>query len=150
MKKSKLPRFGLVILALLLFSYSGMAQRKLSGVVEDAKTNSPLEGATISVKNSKIKAVSKSGGNFEINIPKGKDALEISFVGYDMLTVTLTPGDENITVKLTQSESQLNDVVVVGYGSVKKKDLTGAVSSINSDHLNLGGTTTDLGQAIQG
>jgi TonB-linked SusC/RagA family outer membrane protein len=150
MKKSKLLRSGFVIFAFLLFSYSGIAQRKISGVVEDVKSGSPLEGATISVKNSRVNTISKAGGHFEITVPKGKDALEISFVGYDTRSFTLSSGEENVTVKLAQSASQLNDVVVIGYGSVKKKDLTGAVSSINSDHLNLGGTTTDLGQAIQG
>lgn len=150
MKKLRPLQFIIVFVALLLLSASGIAQRNITGVIEDAKTNSPLEGATVSVKNSKTNTTSKAGGKFQIAIPNGKASLVISFVGYETKTVPVTASDENLVVSLNQSANQLSDVVVVGYGSMKKKDLTGAVSSINSSHLNLGGTTTDLGQAIQG
>jgi TonB-dependent starch-binding outer membrane protein SusC len=150
MKKSRLLQFSIVLLALLMFSASGIAQRKITGVIEEANNNSPLEGATVSVKNSKTSTTSKAGGKFEITIPNGKALLVISFVGYEAKTVQVATNEESILVKLDQSANQLSDVVVVGYGSMKKKDLTGAVSSIDNSHLNLGGTTTDLGQAIQG
>lgn len=150
MKKSRLLQFSIVLLALLMFSASGIAQRKITGVIEEAKNNSPLEGATVSVKNSKTSTTSKAGGKFEITVPNGKASLVISFVGYEAKTVPVAPNEETIVVRLDQSANQLSDVVVVGYGSMKKKDLTGAVSSIDNSHLNLGGTTTDLGQAIQG
>ncbi len=151
MKKSKLIQINFLLLVFLILSISGIAQRKITGVVEDVKNNSPLEGATVTFRNSKTSTISKEGGKFEISVPNGKALLEISFVGYDAKMVTVPANGNNIIVKLVQSATnQLNDVVVVGYGSVKKTDLTGAVSSISSDHLNLGGTTTDLGQAIQG
>lgn len=152
MKKAKLIQAILSILAFVLLSLCGLAQtRKITGVVQEGKNNSPLEGATVSVKNSNQNAVTKADGKFEITVPDRRSVLTISFVGYQQQTITVGAKETNIFVTLNESaDNQLSDVVVVGYGAVKKKDLTGAISSIKSDHLNLGGTTANIGQAIQG
>lgn len=128
-----------------------MAQRQVTGLVHDAKNNSPLEGATVSLKNSKANAVTKADGTFSIDVPSGKLTLIVSFVGYASQSITVGVNETNVTVALTEgSGNQLNDVIVIGYGTQKKKDLTGSVSSIKSDQLTLGGTTSNIAQAIQG
>jgi len=136
MRKSRLIQTNLSLLAFLLISFSGIAQRKITGVVEDVKTNSPLEGATITVKDSKTSTISKIGGQFTITVPDGTAILEISFVGYDSKSTTIGSNQTNIEIKLNQSENnQLSDVVVVGYGTQKKIDVTGAVDQISGKSL---------------
>ncbi len=126
-------------------------QRQVTGVVQDAKSNAPLEGATISVKNTKTNTITKADGKFEITIPNGKTMLTISFVGYASQSITVGVNETNVIVPLSESSTtQLSDVIVIGYGTQKKKDLTGSVSSIKSDQLTLGGTTSNIAQAIQG
>ena len=125
------------------------AQKLITGTVTDAKGD-PVIAASISEKGvGRNSTTSDEKGNFKLSLKKQSSSLIITSVGYKEQEIKV--GDDNhVSVVMQLEIGQLNDVVVVGYGSVKKKDLTGSVSSINSDHLNLGGTTTDLGQAIQG
>lgn len=152
MKKATLIHYSFGFIAFLLLSITGMAQqRQVTGVVQDAKSNAPLEGATISVKNTKTNTITKADGKFEITIPNGKTMLTISFVGYASQSITVGVNETNVIVPLSESSTtQLSDVIVIGYGTQKKKDLTGSVSSIKSDQLTLGGTTSNIAQAIQG
>jgi TonB-dependent starch-binding outer membrane protein SusC len=123
MKKATLLHYGFSIIAFLLLS--------LTGVVHDAKNNSPLEGATVSLKSTKANTITKADGSFSISAPAGKAVLSISFVGYQQQSITVGVNETNVSVALSEaSTSQLNDVIVIGYGTQKKKDLTGSVSSI--------------------
>ena len=88
-----------MLLALFVFSTSGVAQRKISGVVEDAKSNAPLEGATIALEGSTTNAISKSGGEFEITVPNGAATLIVSFVGYETKTVNVPMNSDHLLVK---------------------------------------------------
>lgn len=135
MKKRKLLLINCGFIVLLLLSASGFAQRKISGVIEDAKTATPLEGATVSVKNSSTNTISKQGGTFEIVVPNGKVSLVVSFVGYETKTVTVKAEETKILVAIQPAANQLSDVVVVGYGTQKKATLTGAVSTVSVKSL---------------
>jgi TonB-linked SusC/RagA family outer membrane protein len=150
MKKAKWFQYASGIIALLFLSLSGFAQtRKVTGTITDSK-KTPLDGVTITAKNSKQFAVTKPDGTFEITLPAGKTTLVISSVSFETQYVTVNANESVLAVTLNESSTQLGDVVVVGYGAVKKKDLTGSISSIKSENLNLGGTTANIGQAIQG
>jgi len=149
MKKSKLLQFGFFISALLLFSVSGIAQRKITGIVEDAKTNSPLEGATIALKGAKKTTVSKAGGTFELTVPAGKVALQITFVGYQLKTVTVGENESHVVVNLTESTNQLSDVVIVGVQTQSRRTSTSAISTVLSKDIeNLPAPSVD--QLLQG
>lgn len=149
MKKSKLLQFGFFISALLLFSISGIAQRKITGVVEDAKTNSPLEGATIALKGAKKNTVSKAGGTFELTVPAGKVTLQITFVGYQLKTVTVGENESHVVVNLTESTNQLSDVVIVGVQTQSRRTSTSAISTVLSKDIeNLPAPSVD--QLLQG
>ncbi len=152
MKKSTLFHCSFVIIAFLLLSFTGWAQqRRISGIVQESKSNTPLEGATVTVKNSNANTVTDADGKFGINVPDAKVILSISFVGYQTQSITVGAKETNVLITLNESSaSQLSDVIVIGYGTQKKKDLTGSVSSINSEHMTLGGTTSNIAQAIQG
>ncbi|HUZ61565.1 MAG TPA: TonB-dependent receptor [Hanamia sp.] len=137
MKNSKLFQLSFMLLVGLLISTAGTAQRKISGIVEDATTNLPLGGATISLKSSKANAVADTRGRFDLEIPGGEVVLVVSFVGYNTQNLVVGEGETNVVVKLMQSSnSQLSQVVVVGYGTQKKEDVTGAISTISGSQIN--------------
>ncbi len=104
-----------------------------TGVVNDSKNN-PLEGATITVNNTQQKTLTDSKGFFEIKANE-KDVLLISHAGYKASEITLRRG-KPISITMLDSVGVLNEVVVVGYGTQNRKDLTGAVSTIKASDLN--------------
>src|SRR5580692_6292821 len=131
--------------AIISFAQKGPAQ--ISGQVKDTK-GVGIPSVTIVVKGTKRSTQSDAEGKFTIEVPAGK-VLLFSSVGYGDKEVVAGSGN-NLSIVLTEAAKGLEDMVVVGYGAQKRKDLTGAVSSVNSDHMNLGGTTVNVGQAIQG
>ena len=106
-------------------------QLKVKGTVTG--DGSLLPGVSVSVKGDQVGSVTDFDGNFEIPANKD-DVLVFSFVGFKTLEVDLE-GRNNLEVNLIADVSELDEVVVVGYGSVKRKDLTGAVSTIKSDEI---------------
>jgi TonB-linked SusC/RagA family outer membrane protein len=119
----------------------------IKGKVVDTK-GQPLPGAVVKVKGTQKAIATDINGQFTIDAEPGS-VLVVSFTGYLTKEVTVSAGT-SLTIQLQEDNKSLQEVVVVGYGAVKKSDLTGSVSSIKSDDLTLGGTTANLGQAIQG
>lgn len=137
MKKITLLNYGFVIIVFLLLSLTGRSQqRSISGVVQESENNAPLEGATISVGNNKLSTITDSEGRFNLSVPTGRVPLNISFVGYETKTETIGNEERNIIIVLNKSTTNLlGEVVVVGYGSQKRSDITGAVSSVKGTDL---------------
>lgn len=131
----------------LLLPTLASAQTVITGNIIDK--GGPIIGATVTEKGVKNTTSTDLNGKFRITLKGNSKVLVVSYIGYKTQMVTLGSSNE-ITVTLQEDLNKLNEVVVVGYGSVKKSDLTGSVSSVKSDDLNLGGTTSNLGQAIQG
>ena len=105
----------------------------LRGKVLDS-TGEALIGATVRTKEKPAAGVvTDIEGNFVINVAKG-NTLEITYVGYDPQTVAIT-GQNDITVTMSENSQVLDDVVVIGYGTMRKKDLTGSVTQINPDKI---------------
>ncbi len=152
MKKSTLLHYSFGVLAFLLYTSATFAQqRTISGVVRESKNSAPLEGATVSVSNSNITALTAADGKFSISLPNGKTAITVSYVGYGDKTITVSQNETNITITLSASEgNQLSDVVIIGYGTQKRSDLTGSITSIKAEDLTLGGTISNAAQALQG
>ena len=136
----------LVFSLALLIGQAALAQGKITGQVKD-KDGNPVIGATISVKNKNVSVVSTDQGQFSIAAAKG-DILEITSVGYEKYEITVN--DENsIIAQLTTRVESLDDVVVVGYGTQRKKDLTGSISSVNVNETKKY-STSDISQLLQG
>lgn len=131
MFKHLLTFFVLMFVALPL-----SAQVKVTGKVTD-QDNSPLPGASIVVKGTAKGVSSDFDGNYEIQAKEG-DVLEFSFVGFQPQTKKVVGGGKSliINVLLKEDAQQLEDVVVVGYGTQKKENLTGAVAAISAEDLN--------------
>lgn len=147
----KLTKCFLLILFLLTCSvYASWSQepsKLVSGTVTDEKGNA-LEGATVMVKGTKTTALTDKNGRYSIALSVKSKVLIFTFVGMPQEEVAVTASG-TVNVSFKSSSTMLSDVVVVGYGTVRKKDLTGAVGSIKSDQITQV-ATTDVVQAIQG
>ena len=120
----------LVMLFLLLTSYI-YAQNPVTGKVINKTDNTPVPGATVQVKGTKILTQTGIDGTFSIQLPKTSGTLVITAVGFANLEVPATAGNPTGDIALTTSVSTLNDVVVTGYTAQRKRDITGAVSVVN-------------------
>jgi iron complex outermembrane receptor protein len=108
----------------------------VKGKVIDATTNEPLIGCSVAVKGSKRGVNTDAKGNFALNVDE-KATLVITFVGYERQEIAVN-GRTQIEVSLKSTASDLEQVVVVGYGSTTKKDVTGSVKSLKSAEFNQG------------
>lgn len=133
---------------LTLLSLQVMAQVKISGKVTDAKDNSVLPGVSIKIKGTQGGTQTDLYGNFTIQVTSANPVLIFSYTGYASQEVSTT-GKTVINVQLAGMSSALNEVVVIGYGTVKKSDLTGAVTGIKGDQLN-DKPVANVTQALQG
>lgn len=105
----------------------------VKGIVKD-KNGVALPGVTIRVKSTSAGATSGPDGAFSVTMPDGKDTLLVSYLGYVSQEIRVG-GRSSLDIVLQSSESQLEQVVVVGYGTQRKKDLTGSISSIKGEEL---------------
>ncbi len=135
------------LIAALLCIQGVVAQTTVTGMVTDEQ-NVPLPGASVVEKGTSNGTTTDFDGNFTIEVTDGNAILEVSFLGYVSLEVP-TDGQGSVTVQLREDASQLDEVVVVGYGVQKKSDVTGAIGSIKSENFNQG-VVTNPGQLIQG
>ena len=137
-----------MLLAALIISTLTFAQTKVTGNVTD-ETGEPVIGASVTVKDHKgTGAVSDIDGNFTINVPDGKSELVVTYVGFVPQTVSVK-GKTMVKIVLKEDNNTLDEVVVVGYGTMKKRDLSGAVGQIKADDLMKGGTI-DVAHGLQG
>ncbi|MBW4889948.1 TonB-dependent receptor [Mucilaginibacter sp. HMF5004] len=112
---------------------NNLADITVKGTVVDSK-GEPVPGATIKVKNSTKSAAANANGEFTITLASGEDVLVISFIGFKTQEVSVK-GKNNIHVVLEDGNKALNEVVVIGYGTTKKRDLTGSVVSVKSEDI---------------
>lgn len=137
-----------ILLIFLVSSFSTLAQNfAVNGKVTDA-SGKPLEGATVSEKGTKLSTVTTLDGTFHLNASSGNAKLLISFVGYEEQEVAVG-NKTQLSVLLKSANENLTDVVVIGYATVKKKDVTGAVAGINQNDIKSRPVTNAL-QAMQG
>ncbi len=151
MRKKRLPWRRVIPLSLLLFVYSfSFAQsRTISGKISDATDGTGLPGVSIQVKGTKTGTTTGNDGSFSITVPGSASTLVISSVGYATREIPVGSGSFNITL-VKSSATSLNDVVVIGYGTVKQKDLTGSVATVTSKDFQQGAAITSPDELIAG
>ena len=148
MTTTRLLRVLLLCPLLMLIMQQSWAQNKtVTGKVSDEK-GGPIAGASVLAKGTSIGTSTDATGSFSLSVPGGTNTLVISYVGYASQEVSVASAS-NVAVTLQPESSALNDVVVVGYGTVKKKDLTGAVATVREKDFNKGNFTAP-DQLIQG
>jgi len=119
----------------------GYAQEmKISGKVTDATDGKTLPGVTVAVKGSTSGTITDIDGNYSIGVKKGA-TLAFTFIGYTAQEIVVA-GQSTIDVELAPSVTALDEVVIIGYGSVKKKDATGSVSVVGTKDFNKGAITS--------
>ena len=140
-------RICLLVLATLSFTLAALAQNTVTGTVKD-KDGNPVSGASVTVRGKGTGTSTDAQGNFTLaNVANGA-TLVVSNSGYTAQTLRVN-GSNPVSVALETSVEGLNEVVVVGYGSARKKDLTGAVATVSAKDFNKG-TYTSADQLIQG
>ncbi|MDP9081865.1 MAG: SusC/RagA family TonB-linked outer membrane protein [Bacteroidota bacterium] len=145
MKKVYLFKYGLTVL-FLICAISVFAQTSVfKGKVVD-ETNQPLPGATVKIKGTAQATVTDASGTFSFPA-NGQSAIvvQVNFIGYDLSERTITAG-ESPSIQLVPNQKSLSEVVVVGYGTAKKTDLTGSVSNLLGKDLTPGPVTNPLQQ----
>jgi TonB-linked SusC/RagA family outer membrane protein len=138
----------IILLMLATLSvFSAFSQSiEVSGTASDAKDNSTLPGVTVLVKGTTNGTITDIDGNFSITANKG-DVLVFSYIGYETAEKTISSARLNVALSL--DAKLLDEVVAVGYGTMKKSDVTGAVSSIKADDLKKA-PAANFSQALQG
>lgn len=127
---------------------SAPQQVKISGTITDATTQEPLIGVNVVVEGTTIGVMTDLKGKFSLSVPNLNGKLQISYIGYLAQTISIN-GMTTVDIALVSDVKALEEVVVTGYGTVRKTDLTGAVSSIKTEQL-LQLPTQRVDQAIQG
>jgi iron complex outermembrane receptor protein len=149
MNVKMLARLTLVGLFACVLSLFSQAQNKtITGKVTDSKDGSALAGASIVVKGSKLGSQTGADGTFKISVPTSATKLVVSSVGFANQEVSISDAT-SVSISLKATSDQLGEVVVVGYGTRKVKDLTGSVASLTTKDFNKG-MISSPDQMIQG
>ena len=146
-----MKRLSLLLVSLLLVCTAALAQVTITGTVVSAGDNEPVIGATVTVVGTKTGAATDLDGRFTVTVPNANSQLNISYIGMTPVTVKAENG---MVVELHSNTQDLDEVVVVAYGTAKKSELTGAVSQVTAQQIEarpvtsvtsaLEGTTTGL------
>jgi TonB-linked SusC/RagA family outer membrane protein len=155
--KRKLSRLAKQIPAFLLHSVAVMlllsgsvlaADRQITGTVTASEDNAPLPGVSVIVKgNSTVGTVTDVEGKFKLNVPDDA-TLVLSYIGYVTQEISVS-NQNNFSIVLASDQKQLSEVVVIGYGTQKKGDITSSVASIKREDF-IKGTVRDAAQLVQG
>lgn len=140
MQQTTFTKRILLFVATILCQLSVSAQSKVGGTVKD-QSGEPVIGASVLVKGSSMGTVTDIDGNFTLDNIKGNATLVVSYIGFSSQEIAVN-NRTKINVTLTEENNQLNEIVVVGYGTMKKSDLTGSVSDLQSKDFNKGLVTS--------
>lgn len=128
-------------------SAGNLASMDVRGTVTDSATGNPLVGASINLKGSSIGATTDENGKFSLNVPE-HGVLEVSYTGYSMKEIPVN-GRHEIDIILAPNATELEQLVVVGYEKQRRKDLTGAISTISAKDLVMS-SAPDIGHMLEG
>ncbi len=143
MKKLLLTSF-VCLLAMLTYAQN----LPINGIVIDSKTGDPIIGASVLIKNKQSGTITDFDGRFVLKVEKYPTTIIVKYIGYKSQEYVMKSGKE-FTIRLSEDSELLDEVVVVGYGSMKKSDMSGAVASIKSKDL-MTGNPSDLSQGLSG
>ncbi len=135
-----------------LFAFSTLQlfaqSRAVTGKIIDQVTGKPLQDVNVNVKGTTQTTTTISKGSFSITVPSASSVLSLSYIGYGTQEITVS-NHSSFSILMSSQAANLNEVVVIGYGTVKKRDLTGSVVSIKGEEATKVPATTPI-EAIQG
>lgn len=121
--------------------------KTIHGTIID-ETGEPMIGVSVLVKGTTVGTITDFDGKFSLDVPTGKSTLEVSYIGYKNQIIAIG-NNTQLNIKLQPDTQALDEVVVIGYGTVKKRDLTGSVASVKSGDITLNPGSNPM-QALQG
>ena len=143
-----MKKFSLIFVLSAIGLLNAAQARTVTGHVTSSEDGEPLIGVSVLVKGKTIGASTDIDGNYSINVPDGSNTLQFSYIGFNPVDKQIN-GASKVDVVMDVTSDSLDELVVVGYGVVKKSDLTGAVSSVNGDKL-AKTPAASLSNALQG
>lgn len=120
----------------MFWSGSLSGQRTISGIISEAGTGEHLIGANILVTGTALGTITNIDGEFTLQVPVTASSLTISYTGYETIVYELT-GASNISITMVQG-TMLEEVIVIGYGTIRREDATGAIQSVSTKDFNRG------------
>lgn len=137
-------RKSITMFLAFILSVSLYAQQlTIKGKIIDETDEPPLIGATVSIVGKTVGGSADVNGEFSIKASKG-ESLQVSYVGYITQTIKIA-GQNSLIIRMEPTSSSLDEVVVIGYGSMKRSDLTGSVASVSSENIEGFKTSSVLG-----
>ncbi|MEH6408300.1 MAG: SusC/RagA family TonB-linked outer membrane protein, partial [Leeuwenhoekiella sp.] len=148
--RPKIEIFYLAVLVFMMIPFAGVAQdtRTITGTIISVDDGMPLPGVNILVEGTNYATVTDFDGNFSLTVPENNATLIVSYVGFITKNIPLT-SQSSFTISLETDIQSLNEVVVVGYGTVKKSDLTGSVGTVSAESLTERNITNPV-ESLQG
>jgi len=125
-----------------------LQQQKLTGTITDATNGEPVIGANIVVEGTTIGTVTDVNGKFSLDIPKSDAVILVSFIGYNTEKLSVN-GQSTLAIRLMPDVQKLDEIVVIGYGTVKKSDISGSIVSVSSEDM-MKKSPTNILQGLQG
>jgi len=138
----------LILISFLFLTQFSFSQHTIKGIVSDSKTNEPLVGASVVVEGTTNGTLTDIDGNYTLDVPNQDAVLSFSFMGYETVKKPIA-GQTTLNVSLVEAITNLDDIVVIGYGVQRKSDMTGSVSTIKAEDLNRIPNASPM-QALQG
>ena len=123
------------LLAAVVSLFSVSAQKTVTGRITNSNDKLPIPSATVQVKGTKTFSLTNENGSFSINVPSDNSILQLSVVGYEKLELAVSGKTDIGEIAMVPAPTSLNDVVVTGYSTQRKKDITGAVAVINVNNM---------------
>jgi iron complex outermembrane receptor protein len=140
-------RYGFILTFIILLGSTVFAQVSVQGKVTD-NNNQPMPGVSITVKENSTGTTTNSEGNYTISVPSKRSVLIFSYVGYPAQEIIV--GDRtSVNIAMSQAAGQLNEVVVTGYGTQRRREVTSAITTVNAEQFNKG-NVSDVAQLLQG
>lgn len=139
MMKLRLKLWPVLAGCLLMSSTILMGQRQISGTVTDKQSGEPLIGVNILLVGTSSGTITDIDGSYQLNVPEGVDQIQFSYTGYTVQTINL--GSSNVVDLSLEAGTLLDEVVVIGYGTVKREDATGSVATVGEEEFNKGSIT---------
>ncbi|MBS1733825.1 MAG: SusC/RagA family TonB-linked outer membrane protein [Bacteroidetes bacterium] len=144
----KIPKILAVAFLYMLFALPAWAQNVITGNVNDSKTGAGVPNVTVTVKGTRISTQTDANGAFRINAPANASTLVFTSVGYALQEASIA-GKTSVSIQFVQTDTKLDEVVVVAYGTRKKTDLTGAVTQVSAKDFQKGNIASSE-QLLQG
>src|SRR5579863_8604969 len=139
-KKRLLVRMTILLIMLSLCIFTNAQTKTITGKVTDSKDGTPVQGVSVVPKGSNRGVVTAADGTFRISVNNNLTTLVFSSVNFTTQQVSITGSD--VSVSLVASNSSLSEVVVIGYGTARKKDLTGSIAVVSEKDFQKGAITT--------